>query len=326
MLRKLGDLAQRLLGIRFIFVLPLDEGWEQISPGGKPEIPRFCRLIQSSKEGADRCRTNHLLMAVAGCSRGMTEQRCHAGASVVVTSVLPASGERLAVLSSCSFASPADPTEWGRILEHGRDLGIPTDDLRESYRELPALTPEKIETVRAIMAMAGDAVTEIRARLSAESALEGHPRAHDAGATPLERGIRENLSVSPKGGRSADPPGGKKAPILVDVVAELVVSDPGRPYSVGEIAAAARMTPNHFSTLFRIHKGSGFLEFLTDARIDRAKRLLRDLTKNIAEVSEASGFDDPSYFSRRFKERTGKTPTEWRNSLRAEPAPRRHRR
>ena len=50
------------------------------------------------------------------------------------------------------------------------------------------------------------------------------------------------------------------------------------------------------------------MDFLTERRISLAKELLGDLTLNIAEVALATGFDDPSYFTRRFRQKTGMTP------------------
>jgi two-component system response regulator YesN len=58
--------------------------------------------------------------------------------------------------------------------------------------------------------------------------------------------------------------------------------------------------------------GTNFATYLTDARIENAKRLLCDVTLNIGEVASTAGFDDPRYFARRFKQKTGSTPRAWR--------------
>jgi len=46
-------------------------------------------------------------------------------------------------------------------------------------------------------------------------------------------------------------------------------------------------------------------------RIQKAMELLGDQTRSMAEVAFASGFNDPAYFSRVFKEETGIPPSEW---------------
>jgi AraC-like DNA-binding protein len=87
------------------------------------------------------------------------------------------------------------------------------------------------------------------------------------------------------------------------------------PFAVAEIAAAAGMTPNHFSALFHSYTGKSFSTYLTEKRIEMAKGLLSDLTLNIAEIGRMVGYNDPSYFTRRFNQVTGLTPGEYRDSL-----------
>ena len=111
---------------------------------------------------------------------------------------------------------------------------------------------------------------------------------------------------------------GGQVPAVVRVVTALVSRKPNMPFSVGEIASAARMSPNHFSSLFRKHQKQSFSEFLTERRIELAKQVLCDLTLNITEVARRVGYYDPGYFARRFKQRTGMTPREWRTALIAE--------
>ena len=58
-------------------------------------------------------------------------------------------------------------------------------------------------------------------------------------------------------------------------------------------------------------------EFLTKVRIDHACHLI-DLFKNtqtLADVAEKCGYSDYVYFSRRFKQVTGISPKEWRDSV-----------
>ncbi len=106
--------------------------------------------------------------------------------------------------------------------------------------------------------------------------------------------------------------GGEK-PLLVHVVCELVRQRPDLPLSVKELAVAARLTPNHFTTLFREHAGAPFTEFLTEQRITRAKKLLQNPTLSINEVAQLVGYEDPGYFTRLFRKKTKHSPREWRN-------------
>lgn len=56
-----------------------------------------------------------------------------------------------------------------------------------------------------------------------------------------------------------------------------------------------------------------FRDWITDLRIDYAKRLLVENPRlTIADISEKSGFKSPNHFNRLFKENAGCTPMQWR--------------
>ena len=320
LLVKLCNLAHALTGIRFMIVFPHGGTWGHARPGGTKAYPAFCRLMQSKSEGAKHCNMCHVLMTIAACSGGETERRCHAGVSVLVTPVSESEEEALAVLSSCTFVPGMDEAAWAETEARGRKLGLDLKALRKAYDELPRLTPEKMKIARELMAITADAAREVEQGFLWHQelvALRGHRRVKTKIQALVEQELKEATSaprrkrrVKPKTGKA-----GKKIPLLIEVMANLVTRKPGIPYSVEEIAAAARMSPNHFSTLFREHMGQTFTEFLAKKRIDLAKELLQDLTLNIGEVALKAGFCDAGYFARRFRMKTGRSPRQWRESL-----------
>lgn len=81
--------------------------------------------------------------------------------------------------------------------------------------------------------------------------------------------------------------------------------------SLEETADYLKISPAHLSRLFAQNKQVSFIDWLTEMRISKAKRLLLSGTKNIKEISNAVGYSDPNYFSRLFKKITGKTPSEY---------------
>ena len=110
-------------------------------------------------------------------------------------------------------------------------------------------------------------------------------------------------------------------PLLVSVACALVQQRPELPLSVKELAAAAHVTPNYFSALFHEHVGMPFVEYQTRIRIERAERLLGDVTLNISDISRQVGYEDPGYFTRRFRQRTGLSPRQWRRKHLANGSP-----
>ena len=53
-------------------------------------------------------------------------------------------------------------------------------------------------------------------------------------------------------------------------------------------------------------------QFIRMVRLNKAKELLGNPSNSISAVAMESGYNDPSYFARIFKQETGLTPQEWR--------------
>ena len=56
------------------------------------------------------------------------------------------------------------------------------------------------------------------------------------------------------------------------------------------------------------------MDYLTEIRLKRAKFLLRETTKPMAEIAAETGFNSAAYFTTFFKQHTQKTPSEYRTS------------
>ena len=77
--------------------------------------------------------------------------------------------------------------------------------------------------------------------------------------------------------------------------------------SLAELANIVGMSRFYLSRLFHREKGLSLNAYLTQIRIDRAKKLLSQGTA-ISTVAVATGFYDQSHFSDRFKRLVGTTP------------------
>jgi AraC family transcriptional regulator len=64
--------------------------------------------------------------------------------------------------------------------------------------------------------------------------------------------------------------------------------------------------------LFRIRFGTTPAAFLTQAKVDLARRLLVETGMTIVEVAYAAGFQTPSVFHAHFKDITGLTASAYR--------------
>lgn len=59
--------------------------------------------------------------------------------------------------------------------------------------------------------------------------------------------------------------------------------------------------------------GHNVNDYISEYRLNKARTLLENPDKNISEIAYELGFGNPSYFTTFFKQKTGKTPTEWRS-------------
>ena len=95
----------------------------------------------------------------------------------------------------------------------------------------------------------------------------------------------------------------------------LITADISKRVTVEEIADAVHLYPTYCSELFRRETGVTISEWASSARVEAAKSLLCDASLSIREIAERTGFCDRFYFSRIFRQKTGLSPTEFRQTV-----------
>jgi AraC family transcriptional regulator len=105
------------------------------------------------------------------------------------------------------------------------------------------------------------------------------------------------------------------APWQLRRVAQHVLAHLDRPISLSELAELVRLSRFHFCTAFRRATGKTPCDWVTSARIARAIELLEAREMSITEIALEVGYETPSSFTARFRQRTGLTPSEFRRSL-----------
>ncbi|BBD07323.1 putative AraC type helix-turn-helix-domain-containing protein [Desulfovibrio ferrophilus] len=84
--------------------------------------------------------------------------------------------------------------------------------------------------------------------------------------------------------------------------------------SLDELAQQAHLSPYHFLRVFRRAVGAPPHAYLMNARIRRARQLLRT-TIRLADIAQEIGFSDQAHFTNAFKRFTGLTPGKYRKHL-----------
>lgn len=81
-----------------------------------------------------------------------------------------------------------------------------------------------------------------------------------------------------------------------------------------ELCQYLHLSPAYFSTLFKRETGVGYAAFVTNTRMEAAKRLLRETEEKTYVIAEKVGYADAKYFSYVFKRQMGCSPSQYRNS------------
>ncbi|HEY9782732.1 MAG TPA: AraC family transcriptional regulator [Leptolyngbyaceae cyanobacterium] len=85
--------------------------------------------------------------------------------------------------------------------------------------------------------------------------------------------------------------------------------------TLAELAAVVQMSPHYFVSLFKQSTGLAPHQYLTQCRIERAKRLLLKRELTIIEICQTVGFQSQSHFTRVFRQHTGTTPKAYREAF-----------
>jgi YesN/AraC family two-component response regulator len=88
-----------------------------------------------------------------------------------------------------------------------------------------------------------------------------------------------------------------------------------RDLSMQDVARVMNYSEAYFCKLFKQCFDKNFTTYLSECRVEAAKKLLTEPMVNVKEVGEAVGYNDSNYFAKVFKRVTGISPTEYRMSI-----------
>lgn len=95
-------------------------------------------------------------------------------------------------------------------------------------------------------------------------------------------------------------------------VKEYIDSNYNRELRLDDLSAMVGMVPGAFSRFFRRHTGQQLSEYVVEARLGHAARMLVDTAMQVSEIGYCCGYNTLSNFNRLFKKYRGCTPSEFR--------------
>jgi AraC-like DNA-binding protein len=122
----------------------------------------------------------------------------------------------------------------------------------------------------------------------------------------LARHFVEQLPLATRGGLSSE---------RLQRVRDFIEARLDDNLSLALLADVACLSPYHFSRSFKQTTGLGPHRYVTQRRIERAKRLLRATRQPLAQIAQEAGFADQSHLTSIFRREMGVTPGRFRAEM-----------
>ena len=163
-------------------------------------------------------------------------------------------------------------------------------------------------------------------RRDGERLLDRHPTAHLVAIAAFlgqacqaqamrTRKLRSWLAVPPSPARRPHMRGGL-SPAALRRVQVFVEANLDGALHLHDLAARAALSPYHFARAFKRSAGVTPRRFVENRRIDRARRLLAESTRPLADIAAECGLGTQSRLTTIFKRHTGLTPAAFRRARR----------
>lgn len=289
LLGKLNRLAQRVAHLALHVLVRTPDSLVELHPAGHAQtLPPFCTIFRDTPHGERYCHACRTRVASSVCSRGPGAFACHGGLTVFASPAIRHNGSwsnRL-VVATCVVTHRNHAHAWRSVASHASELGLAPRRLHQAFFTLPAIDTRTRPLITETIELAAHVLGEVEDNLAPDA--------------PFPR----------RASRAVPHPTGS---MVVDAALAAITRDPAHPHTLDSIARSLGVTPNHLSAAFHQRTGITYREYLTEQRMARACEMLTDVRLSVSEVAARSGFADPAYFSRRFRQRTGLTPTQWRN-------------
>lgn len=120
-------------------------------------------------------------------------------------------------------------------------------------------------------------------------------------------------TITKKGDISIFPQKQTDANPLVSAVKDYLAARVEETVRIEDICHEFGYSRSFLSKQFQSQTGESLMSYATGLKIDRAKQLIRETGMNFTQISALLAFENPQYFCRVFKRRTGMTPTEFKN-------------
>lgn len=119
-------------------------------------------------------------------------------------------------------------------------------------------------------------------------------------------GVHQSIAAKPEPGLSKT---------KLDQAIAFIRQNYPRKLKLADIAEASGLSEFYFDRQFKKSTGYTPHQYLTQYRIDRAKKLLKQDRCTATQISQLCGFSNQSYFTKQFRQMVGTTPLRYRREV-----------
>jgi len=198
----------------------------------------------------------------------------------------------------------ADPkVGWGFYFLHFR----PTKNVRQALRWFDRLRPQQFGV--------SDPTMRNRITAALEEMFQINLRAPDSKLRPgLLDALLESVLFRVASAQDRAGTAGSGIDLRVEKAIEHFHNDFSARHTVDSLARVANLSRSQFCLLFRVGMGCSPHEYMEERRLELARFYLITTAYSVGEVAANVGFDDPFYFSARFKRRFELSPSAFRTA------------
>jgi AraC-like DNA-binding protein len=259
-------------------VLRPAESW-QLPYLGRDNRNRFCALVAKKSSACAACLRTQQCLAVGAAHQPHTVT-CPAG--LLETAVPVRMDERLVgfLQTGQAFSKRPSAAQFERVARQAARWGLETDveELRDAYFHTRVLAPEEQE-----------AIVKLLSVFAQHLAL-----------------VSNQVVVHQE---HTEPPVIARARAFI---ADHLCED----LSLPQVAQAVNVSPYYFCKIFKRSTGTTVMNYISRARVDKAKNLLLNPNLQVSEIAFEIGFQSLTHFNRVFKKLTGHSPSGYRERLR----------
>lgn len=113
-------------------------------------------------------------------------------------------------------------------------------------------------------------------------------------------------------GEEPEEPGNVRLSMVTELILQYIHQNYMYDISMQDAAREMNYSEAYFCKLFKQCFQKNFTSYLTEYRVEEAKKLLEQPTVNVKDIGKAVGYADSNYFAKVFKRITGQSPTEYR--------------